>query len=264
MPRRRKPLVEAWWAVRWLEALSGGAPEWEARLARGRAISREGRVRALVAEAGHAAAQVQGQRVAPYRVDLRFATFDDATWRRAAALMARHAGLAAGLLAGDLPRAVDDLFLSLGRSLFPTPEERLAIGCACREPARPCQHAVALLYVLATRIEKDPFVLFTLRGRTRDELVAALRAERTLLARDAHGAPEVSGAPTLADELAAEVGRFWAAGAPAAEPVASEEPLPALKRLGYPPAALGGAELRRELAEAYRILTEHAGRVAGS
>src|SRR5262249_18642798 len=193
-------------------------------------------------------------------------TFDDAVWARAIARMGAQAGTTAALVAGTLPDAAEAAFAAEGVSLLPDPAERVAVACTCPDWDRPCKHAAAVCYAVAFRLDRDPFVLFALRGRGREELLAELRAARKrAAARAGPEAPRPTPAPAghdLAEELAPSMGRFWSLGrrAPNDGPTApSTDPTgEGLRRLGLPPRALGGVELKMELALAYRILGERA------
>ena len=60
--------------------------------------------------------------------------------------------------------------------LFRSTERDIEATCDCPDGWRPpCAHATALYAVLAEALEGDPFLLFTLRGRTSDQLIASLR-----------------------------------------------------------------------------------------
>ena len=50
--------------------------------------------------------------------------------------------------------------------------------CSCPDWANPCKHIAATHYVLGEAIERDPFLLFELRGRTKVDVLGALRVAR--------------------------------------------------------------------------------------
>jgi uncharacterized Zn finger protein len=52
----------------------------------------------------------------------------------------------------------------------------LGSACTCETWLDPCPHALAVLTQLAWLIQRDPFVLFQLRGLARDEVLARLHA----------------------------------------------------------------------------------------
>lgn len=56
-----------------------------------------------------------------------------------------------------------------GQRLFPAPDW-----------ANPCKHVAAVYYLLGERFDADPFLLFTLRGRTKEQVAAELRKRRAV------------------------------------------------------------------------------------
>jgi hypothetical protein len=73
-----------------------------------------------------------------------------------------------------MPREIDEAFSQGGAHLFPASEEDLWTSCTCPDWANPCKHVAAAHYVLADLIDRDPFVLFDMRGRSKDEVLGAL------------------------------------------------------------------------------------------
>jgi uncharacterized Zn finger protein len=79
----------------------------------------------------------------------------------------------------------------------------LTLGCTCSDArTQPCKHVAATGYVLAARLDADPLLLFTLRGRRPADLLPAIRARRAGEALEA-SYDAIAG---LAARLAAEHG----------------------------------------------------------
>ncbi len=51
--------------------------------------------------------------------------------------------------------------------------------CTCPDKANPCKHIAAVYYQLGDRFSEDPFLIFQLRGRTREQILASLRQLRS-------------------------------------------------------------------------------------
>jgi len=237
-----KRIGATWWGVRWTEALERLSSNYSNRLARGRTYARAGRVHDLEVEPGKVTARVTGSRATPYKVTLRIALLEAAAWEKAIGEMARQALFAAELLAGQMPKEIDNAFRAARRSLFPATAKDLQTDCSCPDWANPCKHVAATHYVLGEAFDKDPFLLFELRGRGKDEVLGALRKLRAGAdgAADAAGAaaPGSGGIPTvsLAGRDPAEFERRRGrAGNPhfRIEPPAS--PAALLRQLGAPP-----------------------------
>jgi uncharacterized Zn finger protein len=92
--------------------------------------------------------------------------------------MAGRAVFAARLLAGEMPREIDEVFRARRASLFPERPKDLKAACTCPDWANPCKHVAAVHYVLGDTFDRDPFLLFELRGRPRTAVLATLRRLR--------------------------------------------------------------------------------------
>ncbi len=165
---KMKQSGSTWWGQRWLEALLRVSYGYESRLARGRTYARAGRTHDLVIKKGTVTAKVTGSRRTPYKVTLRLGRLSDAVWSQAIAAMAAKAQFSAELLAGQMPQEIDAAFAAAGASLFPADEADLETDCTCPDWANPCKHVAATHYVLGEALDRDPFLLFELRGRDKD------------------------------------------------------------------------------------------------
>ena len=238
-----KSIGATWWGRRWIESLERLSSNYSNRLARGRTYARAGRVHDLEVAPGKVSARVTGSRATPYTVTLRIALLERAAWERAVGEMARQAVFAAELLAGQMPKEIDRAFRAAGRSLFPATESDLRTDCSCPDWANPCKHVAAAHYVLGEAFDQDPFLLFELRGRGKEDVLGALRRFRAGPSGAARGAKvaarsssEAVPTVTLADRDPAEFERRR--GPLGAlhfriEPPAS--PATLLRQLGAPP-----------------------------
>jgi uncharacterized Zn finger protein len=175
---RIKKVGATWWGQRWIEALQDVLRGDSARLARGRTYARAGRTHDLVVQGGKVTAKVTGSRPRPYDITIQLPQLGATAWRKAIAAMAAKAQFSAELLAGQMPRAIDEAFAEAGVSLFPKERGDLSTTCSCPDWGDPCKHVAATHYVLGEALDRDPFLLFELRGRTRDQVLDALRAAR--------------------------------------------------------------------------------------
>jgi uncharacterized Zn finger protein len=173
----RGPVARTPWSARFLAVLEASGVG--GRLARGRTYARRGQTVSLQVDAGAATARVQGSAARPYRVRIGVATLDKAQWAAVLDALAADASLTAALLAGELPREVEDTFAGQGVALLPSGRGDLTMDCTCPDATVPCKHLAAVFYLLAERFDADPFALLALRGRDRDTVLDALRARRT-------------------------------------------------------------------------------------
>ena len=173
----RGPVARTPWSARFLAAVEAGGVG--GRLARGRTYARRGQTVSLQVDAGAATARVQGSAARPYRVRIGVATLDKARWAAVLDALAADASLAAALLAGELPRQVEDTFAAQGVALLPGGPGDLTMDCTCPDATVPCKHLAAVFYLLAERFDADPLALLALRGRDRETVLEELRARRT-------------------------------------------------------------------------------------
>ncbi len=165
-----------WWAQRWIDVLESFG--WIRRLARARVYAREGHVLSLEYKGSKVSALVQGTAPEPYKVSLSLDPFTDEQWGYVIESMAERAIFSAKLLAGEMPQAIEEVFTGNGLSLFPFTKFDIHSRCSCPDPANPCKHIGAVYYLLGDRFSEDPFVLFQLRGRSKAEIIEALRQMR--------------------------------------------------------------------------------------
>lgn len=175
---RMKKAGTTWWGQRWIEALESVLRGDSGRLARGRTYARAGRTHDLVVKRGKVTAKVTGSRATPYDITIELTELDDAAWTKAIGGMAAKAQFSAELLAGQMPQEIDEVFREAGASLFPKQRADLKTSCSCPDWGDPCKHVAATHYVLGEALDRDPFLLFELRGRTKERVLEALRAAR--------------------------------------------------------------------------------------
>ncbi len=243
-----------WWSERWWSVLESlGVAR---RLERGKRYAKAERVLALEIEPGRVRAEVQGSRYEPYRIEIAIGVFSEEAWREAVKALAAQALFSAKLLAGEMPENIEDAFSSIGLSLFPRSPDELKMSCTCPDAVVPCKHIAAIHYVLAEKLDEDPFLLFRWRGFSRERILRKLREQR---------AAEASGRPIdRASERSLEesIDDFWKMGK-GLEAVTFSVGPPAvsaslLKRLGVPAFWKPHPEIRGSLERLYSKVTERA------
>ena len=182
-----------WWGRAWLEALEQRARLDPDRLPRGRDYARSGAVGELTLAPGEAHARVRGRKTEPYEVRIRVRRFTDDEWDRVLEAISARLGHAAALLDGELPPEIADDAAAAGLDLLPGGGE-LGPRCSCPDDADPCKHSAAACYLLTDTLDADPFALFLLRGRTRDQVLAGIRTRRRGAASGQASAPEAGAA----------------------------------------------------------------------
>ncbi len=165
------------WSGKWLQALQGWVSNSLLSTGRMRYV-RAGRVKNLVVDVGRFEADVSEPNEETFHVIISVQTFRDNVWEQAIAAMSEEASFSAHLLNGEIPRDIEDIFEAQGVSLLPS--ERSDIGSECSGPnwSVPCRHVAAACIAFGDLLDEDPYLLFKLRGRNREQIIAALRELR--------------------------------------------------------------------------------------
>jgi uncharacterized Zn finger protein len=248
---KRGAIGQRWWSVRFIEVLEsigvGG------RLGRGRSYARSGQVMELRAAAGSVVATVQGSRPKPYRVRIGLPTYGKTEWGRVEQAMADSAWYAAKLLAGEMPQDIEEVFTSVGLTLFPADVRDLSMDCSCPDQVVPCKHLAAVCYLLAESFDDDPFAILALRGRDRETLLDNIRARRGAPESSAVRAESAGPFPALVDCM----DRFFAPAGPLPVlPALASRPDAVLDQLPPVRLTVRGRALTDLLRPAYRALAE--------
>ncbi|MFH0774320.1 MAG: SWIM zinc finger family protein [bacterium] len=166
---------ETWWAKRFLDVL--GKFGWSERLARGRRYARAGQVIDYKIEYGIITSKVQGSRPKPYSIKIEVKTLSDKQWGKVIKAMSSQARFVARLLSGGMPQDIEDVFKETAIPLFPESEKDFKADCSCPDWANPCKHIAAVYYIVAEAFDRDPFLIFHLRGKKRNDLLSELHKE---------------------------------------------------------------------------------------
>jgi len=263
---QRGSIGETWWSKRWVAVLESF--DLGSRLSRGKSYARKGQVIGIDVKEGSVKARVQGTFSQPYKVTIELEPFTNEEWGRVLKVMAEKAAFSAHLLSGQMPKNIEEAFSGCGLSLFPGDGSDLETNCTCPDWSNPCKHIAAVYYLLAEEFDRDPFLIFKLRGKGKDELMEELRALRCQGAMQEEiqksGSmpgclPGVSAA-SIADSvkpLEECLDSYWQMGKDASEmqikPRPPEVENAILKRLGSSPFIIGKSNLTDLLREAYSL-----------
>ena len=237
---KRGTFATSWWGRRWiavLEALNLGG-----RLSRGRSYARKGQVLDIAVEPGAVRAEVQGSRPKPYTIAIGVAQIATRQTKRLAAELGKNPYCLAKLMAREMPQDIEALFDVAGVSLFPSRASQLHTECSCPDWSNPCKHIAAVYYLLGEEFDRDPFLIFRLRGIDTAALLDAVGG--------AAAPPESVGAeePTPLDPA-----DFWESDRADVDLTtdATRRPAPLLHLLGNLPFWRGEQPLAESLEPAY-------------
>lgn len=257
---RRGVVGRHWWAQRFSQILGESTPP--ERLHRGRALARGGSVFRFRIETGEARAEVRHSRTELHEVVIRHAPLPPEEWDILVEVLASRAAHLGALLSGRLEPELEEELRARGIALFPNELEALEMECSCPDPIVPCSHIAAVFYLVAERLDKDPFLLFRFRGRRRDLILSEGRRLRSIHAlaapsEDEPGAVTLPGPGNDEEGGTLHPGTFWGDAAEIARMAGpstlAEVPRPILDELGPPPTVERGSIAERVLREAYEI-----------
>lgn len=236
------------WGRRWLAAARTSGRV--GKISRGRAGAKAGRVLDLTFAPGRVIASVARDDAPSCEVRFGVDIFDHLQWRRVLAALRDNPLFAARLLAGEAPPAIDEVFVAAGLSLLPSHDLEVHFTCGSDEAV--CEHVAAACHAIAEHLADDPLALFTLRGRTRPQLLGALRPGGS--------------APPVETALPLDPRQFY--GGPVLDHFAIDRPssplaVGVLARLGSPSADCSAEAFLAALAPAYAAVAARAGRIVG-
>jgi uncharacterized Zn finger protein len=169
-----------WWGKRFIEALEEFTDP--ARLGRGRSYASGGKILKFQIENGQITARVKGS-INPYFGVYKEPTYDTSIeiksitadkWSKAIKHISSKASFVAKLLMNEVPDNIESGFADLGLHLLPHSRQDFKTDCSCPDYANPCKHIAGVYYLVAAELDRDPFILFELRGLSKDKLQAEL------------------------------------------------------------------------------------------
>jgi uncharacterized Zn finger protein len=174
--------AKTWWGRRFIEGLEAYTEPH--RLARGKQYLSGQRIIRWDIAGSRVDARIRG-RVNPYfgifeepvyEAEIEFVPIPDSAWNEVIRHIGGRAGFLCRLLVDEMPDEIEKPLADFGVSLLPAGREDLRTFCSCPDDENPCKHVAGLYYLLASRLDQDPFLLFELRGLPRAELARRLRA----------------------------------------------------------------------------------------
>ncbi|PSO64294.1 MAG: hypothetical protein BRC52_04420 [Cyanobacteria bacterium SW_5_48_44] len=255
-----------WWVLRWLDLLD--KYRFKKRLERGRRYATEGNILSIAFQGAEIVATVQGTENEPYELSIYLDIFSNEDWDYVIETMSQKAIFSAQLLTGEMPPNIEEVFTANGLSLFPFSLSEVHSRCSCPDPKNPCKHIAAVYYQLGDRFSEDPFVLFQLRGRTREQILDRLRQIRSGEAEEQRsGGAEVqrriSQSSTQDSQTPLNIEKFWQYDEPLDSSLVVIAPPPESKTvldiLGTVPLASSDAQaVRQYLEQVYATASQRA------
>ncbi|MCA6612681.1 MAG: SWIM zinc finger family protein [Pseudanabaena sp. M158S2SP1A06QC] len=169
-----------WWGQKFISALESFTDS--GRLQRGRSYSGDSRILHFQITKGLATATIRGN-VNPYfgvykeplyETEVNMTAIAAKDWTKIIANMSSKASVVARLLLNEVPENIEDSFTAVGKHLLPYSRKDFHTECSCPDYSNPCKHIAGLCYRLAGELDQDPFLLFEMRGISKEDLQAEL------------------------------------------------------------------------------------------
>jgi uncharacterized Zn finger protein/superfamily II DNA or RNA helicase len=153
---------KTWWGQQWLNALT--SIDMANRLPRGKTYANKGAVMGLLISNNQISASIKGSAPRPYKAKLSVPLFTDTEKENLLIEIRDNPATLAQLLNRQLPAELTEFADRQGIQLFPHSFRDLAMGCSCPDQAVPCKHLAAVIYIIANEIDRNPFLVFQLKG----------------------------------------------------------------------------------------------------
>jgi uncharacterized Zn finger protein len=172
---------KTWWGQRFIEALESFTDS--GRLSRGRSYANNGKIKEYKISQGKITAKVRGS-INPYfgvykeplyKTEISLTPISTKDWQKAIAFLATHASFVAKLLMNEMPDNIEEAFYRQFKlHLLPYSSKDFETKCSCPDWSNPCKHIAGVYYLVAANLDQDPFLLFELRGLSREKLAQEL------------------------------------------------------------------------------------------
>ena len=169
-----------WWGKRFILALESFSDS--ARLGRGRSYASNGKVLNYKIDQNEITATVRGSvnpyfgvyKEPKYSINIVITPIDKTNWTKAIKYISSKASFVSKLLMNEVPDNIEEAFADLGLNLLPHSQKDFKTSCSCPDYANPCKHIAGVYYVVASQLDHNPFLLFELRGLSKEALQAEL------------------------------------------------------------------------------------------
>lgn len=169
-----------WWGKQFIEALEEFSDP--ARLGRGRSYASGGKIIDYKIVKNKITATVRGSvnhyygiyKEPRYNTTIEITPISQSNWTKAIKYLSSKASFVSKLLMNEVPDNIEEVFSDLGLHLLPHSQRDFKTNCSCPDWENPCKHIAGVYYLVASQLDNDPFLLFELRGLSKEALQAEL------------------------------------------------------------------------------------------
>ncbi|NLT70143.1 MAG: helix-turn-helix domain-containing protein [Verrucomicrobiaceae bacterium] len=197
----RIKIATSFWGRAWCDHLETFS-DYDNRLPRGRTYVRNGSVLHLSIEKGKITALVQGSEL--YEQVIQIKPLAAAKWKRIKQRCQGGVGSLIELLQGDVSDEIMAAVTDPADGLFPTLRE-IGTSCSCPDWADLCKHLAAIFYGVGAKLDRQPELLFTLRGVDHRELIDEVAVTTAIAATARPGRRRTLNTSALGDVFGIEL-----------------------------------------------------------
>ena len=173
-------IVTTWWGKAWTNNLHSYA-DYDNRVGRGRSYVKNGFVFHLEIRAGKIKSMIMGGTSRPHDIEIHVSKISKVRWGKIVMLSKKHITSLSELFKGRFPEEMSEVFSDRESGIFPTLKE-IEMQCSCPDWAKMCKHVSATLFAVGVKLDKNPELMFKLRGVNGQELIdSAIQQESKIL-----------------------------------------------------------------------------------
>ena len=171
-----------WWGESFLDVLEMSMDS--GRLGRGRAYAGPNRLLEFAIKGTVIKAKIRGNKnpyfgvykEPRYQVKVELKQFSAREWNKLTETISHNAAFLSQLLLNEMPAHIESVFAQQQLHLLPHKRNDLISQCSCPDYASPCKHVAGVYYKVASLLDRDPLLLFQLRGMDLTKLQKKLMA----------------------------------------------------------------------------------------
>lgn len=252
-------IAQNWWTERFVSVLEEYGEN--GRLSRAKLCARSGHAIRLRIGPGEMSIGISCSGSSVRDVALMLPRFSPEVWDMLIETIAGDAALTGSLLTGEFSHHLVDELSQRGIDLIPDQYRSVRAYCHCSDDHNPCIHIAAAWYFLTEVLDEDPWILFLLHGKTREEVISRVNAIRDqLLPSSIPGQSEEDQEQKTSTPPPYDPDRFFSCPVNADDahiPVPERKVSPILL-LGPAPYKLGGKNLADRIAVLYPSISAYA------
>ncbi|MCA1916680.1 hypothetical protein [Methanospirillum hungatei] len=256
------PVGKSWYARDFVRAMEAVAEK--KRLARGLDCARKNEAARLVFRPGLIRIGISCSGYTIRDVDLSVTQFRQSEWDTLIKTIAADASLSGALVSGEFSEHFVDELRRVGIYLLPSDEQGFYCYCNCGDHHDFCIHKIAARYFIAEALDDDPWNLLYIRGKSRDDVLNAVRQVKSVQAEMMSRGPgtPVSGfipSGIKLPDMAAPTGFFTCEGEGPLVPIQKESvKINPIKLLGKSPYYFGRENMADAVTELYPSIFSYA------